>query len=142
MDDSWFEREHPLHEPKDKDKNERELRPLIDLKELQNQAKQSTINTTKVTTKYKTSKKSLGIKQPVTLQRREKRRILPEITNNITKGEAKNDNANSNEDIKQHKDGLISQMRNFTPPVTVYSPSRAGICIMIINKPSYFHILH
>lgn len=117
MDSSWFEKEHPLHEPKDKDKKELELRPMIDI----NDTSEST--TTKTTTKSKNPKKSLGFKKSVTLQRREKRRILPEITNNIIQ---------SKKSITgDYEDDQFSQTRDFTPPSMAGSAGRLGACIIV-----------
>jgi len=112
--DSWFEKEHPLHEPKDKDKKESELRPLIDIKELDNDNNTKS-NTTKTTAKSKNPKKSIGFKKSVTLQRREKRRILPEITNRINR-----------KDVDDTRVDQFMEKRDFTPPIVADSPVKIG----------------
>jgi hypothetical protein len=128
LDDSWFKREHPLHEPKDKEKNDRELKPLIEINEKQTDNKKTTL--------YKNPKKSLGVKRSVQVKRGDNgpagRRKLPE-TKRINR-------RNSSERLKESKEpksgGRVDENksskdefcenREFTPPWGVGSPLRTG----------------
>lgn len=113
MDDSWFGRDHPLHEPKDKDENE-QPKPLIDVKEHEN----TTTTATKAVSKNKNSKKSIGVKRSVTMQRRKGGRMLPDVNKVSSQNQE-----NSSGTVSKCE---FNEKRDFTPPLTYTSPLRSG----------------
>lgn len=122
LDDSWFEREHPLHEPKDKDKNLEELKPLIEINEKQTDSNKITIAPKKPdkNTKYK---KSLGVNKKVQLLRGENgqgRRKLPDTTR--MKRRSSSDGRKEKVGKKSTSD-FCNNNSVFTPPCNVDSPS-------------------
>ncbi|XP_031569740.1 uncharacterized protein LOC116304188 [Actinia tenebrosa] len=128
LDDSWFEREHPLHEPKDKEKNIQELKPLIEINEIQTDNKKKTMGSKK-TDQNKKCKKSLGVRKTVQLRRGEngqRRRKLPDTTRlkrrNSSEG-LKNKEQKSGGQIDKNSRNDFSDDTNCTPPWGVNSPS-------------------
>lgn len=130
MDDSWFERDHPLHEPKDKEKNLQELKPLIEINEKQTDDNKRSMGPKKPdrNTKYK---KSLGVNKKVQLLRGEngqRRRKLPDTTRmkrrNSSEGPKNNKEQKSGGQVekKSSRSDFINNT-DFTPPWGLNSPS-------------------